>query len=64
VNQTIAIADRLDPARREELAAVLAEAEQAELVSGEIDSLREQLDALWTIMAEARRNVASTGLTP
>jgi glutathione gamma-glutamylcysteinyltransferase len=50
----IAIADRLAPARREELTAVLAEAEHDETLAAEIASLRDQLGALWTITSEAR----------
>lgn len=50
----IAIADRLAPARREELTAVLADAEHDEALAVEIASLRDQLGALWTITSEAR----------
>jgi glutathione gamma-glutamylcysteinyltransferase len=49
----IAIADRLAPARREELTAVVAEAEHDEALAVEIASLRDQLGALWTITADA-----------
>jgi glutathione gamma-glutamylcysteinyltransferase len=45
----IAVADRLAPARREELTAVLAEAEHEDALAAEIASLRDQLGALWTI---------------
>lgn len=45
----LAIADRLAPARREELAA----AEPQEALAAEVASLREQLGALWAISAEA-----------
>ncbi len=50
----IAIADRLAPARRDELTAVLAEVEHDAGLAAEIASLRDQLDALWTITSEAR----------
>lgn len=50
----IAVADRLAPARREQLAAVLAEAEHDEALVAEIASLRDQLGALWAITSEAR----------
>lgn len=50
----IAIADRLAPARREELAAIVAEAEHDEALAAEIASLRDQLGALWTITSETR----------
>jgi glutathione gamma-glutamylcysteinyltransferase len=49
----IAIADRLAPARREELTAVVAEAEHDDALAAEIASLRDQLGALWTITADA-----------
>ena len=45
----IAIADRLAPMRRDELVAVLAEAERDDALRAELASLREQLGALWTI---------------
>jgi glutathione gamma-glutamylcysteinyltransferase len=45
----IAIADRLAPARREELTAALADAQHDEALAAEIASLRDQLGALWTI---------------
>ncbi|HEY0481264.1 MAG TPA: phytochelatin synthase family protein [Kofleriaceae bacterium] len=50
----IAIADRLLPARREELTAIPAGAEHDEALASEIASLRDQLGALWTITSEAR----------
>lgn len=50
----IAIADRLAPARRDELDAVLADAERDEILAAELASLRAQLGALWTITADAR----------
>lgn len=50
----IAVADRLAPARRDELTAVLAEAEDDEALAAEISSLRDQLSALWTILSQAR----------
>ncbi len=43
----IAIADRLAPARREELTAVVAEAEHDERLAAELANLRTQLAALW-----------------
>lgn len=46
----LAIADRLAPARRDELTA----AEQHEPLAAEIASLRDQLSALWTIVSAAR----------
>jgi hypothetical protein len=49
----IAIMGRLAPARREELAAVLAEAEHDAVLAAEITSLRDQLAALWTITSDA-----------
>jgi glutathione gamma-glutamylcysteinyltransferase len=52
----IAVADRLAPARREELTAVLAEAEHDQALAAEIASLRDQLGALWTITSEARHH--------
>ena len=42
----IAIADRLAPARRDELVALVADADQAEPLAAELASLREQLGAL------------------
>ena len=48
----IAISDRLAPARRDELAALLAQAEQDESLAAEIANLRDQLAALWTITSE------------
>ena len=53
----IAIADRLTPARRDELTAVAHEAEGDELLAAELANLRAQLGALWSITstrAEAR----------
>ena len=47
----IAIADRLTPARRDELAAVVAEAEHDLPLAAELANLRAQLGALWTITA-------------
>jgi glutathione gamma-glutamylcysteinyltransferase len=49
----IAIADRLAPARRDELTAVLVDAEQRDALAAEIANLRDQLAALWTITADA-----------
>ena len=45
----LAVADRLAPMRRDELVAVLAEAERDDALGAELASLREQLGALWTI---------------
>jgi hypothetical protein len=55
----IAIADRLAPDRRQELTAVLAEAEHDQALAAEIASLRDQLAALWTITSEARADSVS-----
>ncbi|MBA3454121.1 MAG: hypothetical protein H0T42_13585, partial [Deltaproteobacteria bacterium] len=49
----IAIAERLAPERRGEVAGLLAEAEHDESLAAEIASLRDQLGALWTILADA-----------
>ena len=46
----IAITDRLAPARRDELAAVVEQAAHDEMLGAEVASLRDQLDALWTII--------------
>jgi glutathione gamma-glutamylcysteinyltransferase len=51
----IAVAERLAPVRRDELSAVLAEAEHDKALASELDNLRTQLGALWTITAEAPR---------
>lgn len=48
----VAIAERFAPARREEVTAVLAEAEHDEALAAEIASLRDQLGALWRITSE------------
>ncbi len=45
----IAIADRLAPARRDELTAVVDEAEHDERLAAELVNLRAQLAALWSI---------------
>ncbi len=50
----LAIADRLAPARRDELVAVVADAEQHEALAAELSSVRAQLGALWTITDDAR----------
>lgn len=50
----IAIADRLAPARRDEVTAMLAEVERDEALTAEISSLRDQLGALLTITSEVR----------
>ena len=47
----IAIAERLAPARRDELATLLAHAERDGPLAAEIASVRDQLAALWTITA-------------
>ncbi len=47
----IAIAERLAPARRDELGMVVAEAEHDEAIASELENLRTQLGALWTITA-------------
>jgi glutathione gamma-glutamylcysteinyltransferase len=49
----IAVADRLDATRRDELAAVLAGAEHDQALAAEIASVRDQVSALWTIVSEA-----------
>ena len=45
----IAISERLAPARRDELAALLAHATMDEPLAAEGANVREQLAALWTI---------------
>jgi hypothetical protein len=45
----IAISDRLAPARRAELAALLADGTTDDVLAAEIAHLRDQLAALWTI---------------
>jgi len=45
----LATADRLAPARRDELTAIVAEAAHDESLAAELASLRTQLEALWTI---------------
>ncbi len=45
----IAVADRLAPARRDELTAVVAEAEHDERLAAELTNMRAQLAALWSI---------------
>jgi len=45
----IAIADRLSPARRDELTAVASEAAYDEPLAAELANLRAQLTALWSI---------------
>ena len=45
----LAIADRLAPARRDELVAMIAEATQDATLLAELDNLRAQLGALWTV---------------
>lgn len=47
----VAISSRLAPARRDELAALLAGATTDDLLAAEIANLRDQLAALWTITA-------------
>lgn len=47
----IAIADRLSPARRDELGALAAG--EPDALAGEIANLRDQIAALWTIIADA-----------
>jgi hypothetical protein len=49
----IAIADRLPPALRDELSAVVAEAEHDERLAAELANLRAQLAALWSIASPA-----------
>ncbi|MFN0249665.1 MAG: phytochelatin synthase family protein [Kofleriaceae bacterium] len=48
----IAIADRLAPARRDELTAVVAEAEHDERLAAEVANMRAQLAALWSIASQ------------
>lgn len=50
----IAIAERLSPARRDELTSVLAEAEHDASLAAELASVRTQLDALWAITSDGR----------
>ncbi|MEJ7599064.1 MAG: phytochelatin synthase family protein [Kofleriaceae bacterium] len=50
----LAIADRLAPARRDELAAVVGDAEHDAALAVELASLRDQLAALWTISEPTR----------
>lgn len=50
----IAISDRLSPARRGELTALLAEAGTEQPLEDEIANLRDQLAALWTITSAAQ----------
>jgi glutathione gamma-glutamylcysteinyltransferase len=50
----IAVMERLAPARRDELAALVATAAQDDPLAAEIASLRDQLAALWTITSEAQ----------
>ena len=49
----LAIAGHLPPARRDEIVALVAEAEHDEPLAGELASLRAQLAALWTITGDA-----------
>lgn len=57
----IAISERLGPARREELTALLDEAGADEPLAAEIANLRDQLAALWTITSEAKPITARDG---
>jgi hypothetical protein len=50
----IAIADRLAPARRDELAAVTAEADNDAALATELATLRMQLSALWSFTSASR----------
>ncbi len=45
----LAIASRLPPARRDEIVALIAEAERDESLAGELASLRAQIEALWAM---------------
>ena len=57
----IAIADRLAPARRDELLAPPTDASTDGPLAAEIANLRDQLAALWTITEDQRRRAPPTG---